>query len=149
MWGSSFPSRGFSTKKGERRRKIKRYQQILQENPEDTRVRLKLGDLLLQKGEKERAVEEYLRAAQHYIKREMDLKAISVCQKVLRVDPTLLDVYHTLGQLYMKRGLLGEAKDQFRKILEMAPQEVRAEAMIRQIEEEQRRRVGNTPGRVN
>jgi len=137
MWGS-IAARNFSTKRGERKRKIKRYQQILDDNPDNFRVRLKLADLLVQQGEKEKAIEEYLRVAQHFVKEEMDLKAISLYQKILRVDPTFVDAYLALGNLYMKRGLFGDAKLQFQKILEISPNEFTAEAMLRKIEKKEK-----------
>lgn len=119
---------------------IKEYERLLKVRPEDLKARLRLADLYIKAGDKDRATGELLEIAQQYLKQEMDLKAISIYKKILVLNPDYLDVYYKLGDLYMKRGLLGEAKIQYKKVLERAPHEYRAEEKIRKIEKKEKER---------
>jgi len=119
---------------------IKEYEKLLKARPEDLKARLKLADLYIKAGDKDRAVSELLEIAQQYLKQEMDLKAISIYKKILVLNPDFLDVYYRLGDLYMKRGLLGDAKIQYKRVLERAPHEYQAEEKIRKIERKEKER---------
>ena len=122
-----------SQKKG-LKKTIKEYQRILQEDPNDFKTRIKLGDIYLRRGELAKAIKEYFQVGENYIREELDLKAIAIFKKILVLNPMMIEAYYKLADLYYKRGLFGEAKTQYQKILEIKPKERKAQDGLRQIE---------------
>jgi pilus assembly protein FimV len=105
---------------------IKEYQKILERNPDDYKTVLKLGDLYLRRGNLDKAIKEYFKTAEFYVKEDLDLKAIAMFRRILVLNPGMLDAYYKLADLYNKRGLYGDAKVQFQKILEIDPKNKKA-----------------------
>jgi tetratricopeptide (TPR) repeat protein len=96
---------------------IAEYQKILQEDPNDPRLLLKVGDLQ-HKGEMyQAAVDTYERVAKHYSAQGFALKAIAVYKQIrdliTRHVPQLEDRYQhilpRLGELYQQLGLVSDA----------------------------------------
>ena len=114
-----------SHKKG-LKKAIKEYQYILDKNPNDIKTRIKLGDLYLRRGNLERAIKEYFKIGDHYITEELDLKAIAMFKRILVLNPAMIDSYYKLADLYYKRGLFGETRLQYEKILEVDPKNKKA-----------------------
>jgi pilus assembly protein FimV len=113
---------------------IKEYQRILDKEPSDIKTRIKLGDLYLRRGNLDKAIKEYFKIGEHYIGEELDLKAIAMFKKILVLNPGMLDSYYKLADLYYKRGLFGEAKLQYHKVLEIDPKDKRSRDGLRMIE---------------
>jgi pilus assembly protein FimV len=105
---------------------IKEYQRILDKDPSDIKSRIKLGDLYLRRGTLDKAVKEYFKIGEHYIGEELDLKAIAMFKKILVLNPGMVDSYYKLADLYYRRGLFGEAKLQYHKVLEIDPKDKKA-----------------------
>jgi tetratricopeptide (TPR) repeat protein len=105
---------------------IKEYLRILDKDPDDIKTRIKLGDLYLRKGNLDKAIKEYFKIGEHYISEELDLKAIAMFRKILVLNPGMTDSYYKLAELYYRRGLFGEAKLQYLKLLEIDPRDKRA-----------------------
>jgi tetratricopeptide (TPR) repeat protein len=105
---------------------IKEYQRILDKDPGDIKTRIKLGDLYLRKGTLDKAIKEYFKIGEHYISEELDLKAIAMFRKILVLNPGMTDSYYKLAELYYRRGLFGEAKLQYLKLLEIDPRDKKA-----------------------
>ncbi len=99
--------------KGHLDKAIKEYQKIVEEDPRDVRVWLKLGDLHAKKGAKQEATETYLRVAGFYSDQGFYLKAVAVYKQVLRLDPRLIDVNIRLAEVYRQLGLLSDAMQQY------------------------------------
>jgi tetratricopeptide (TPR) repeat protein len=105
---------------------IKECQKILEKSPDDYKTALKLGDLYLRRRELDKAIKEYFKIGEYYIREELDLKAIAMFKRILVLNPGMTDSYYKLADLYNKRGLLGEAKVQYQKVLELDPKNKRA-----------------------
>ncbi len=116
---------------------IKEYQRILDKDPSDIKTRIKLGDLYLRRGNLDKAVKEYFKIGEHYIGEELDLKAIAMFKKILVLNPGMLDSYYKLADLYYRRGLFGEAKLQYHKVLEIDSKDKRARDGLKMIEDKE------------
>ena len=113
---------------------IKEYQRILDKDPSDIKTRIKLGDLYLRRGSLDKAVKEYFKIGEHYIGEELDLKAIAMFKKILVLNPGMIDSYYKLADLYDRRGLFGEAKLQYHRVLEIDPKDKKARDGLKMIE---------------
>lgn len=96
---------------------IKEYESIVEADPGDVRVWLKIGDLHSRNGKVALAVNTYKKVAETYKGKGFFLKAVAVYKKVLDVDPTLTEVYRTLGDVYIKLNLPTEALAQYRLVV--------------------------------
>lgn len=107
------------TAKGQFEKAIVEYQKLLKADPNDIRTWLKMGDLYTRMGARKEATETYLRVAEHYKKSGFHLKAVAVYKQVLKLDPTLIDVYEMLGDAYLSLGLTSEALIQLEQLADM------------------------------
>jgi tetratricopeptide (TPR) repeat protein len=99
--------------KGQTDKAIKEYLKIVQEDPKDVRVWLKIGDLYAKKGSKQEATETYLKVAQFYGDQGFYLKAVAVYKQILKLEPRLVDVNLKLAEVYRQLGLLSDAMQQY------------------------------------
>jgi tetratricopeptide (TPR) repeat protein len=72
-----------------------------------------LGDLLMREGRPQEALDAWMEAVQSYERAGLNRNAIAVGKKVLRLDHGRVAVHRTLGELYCREGLLGEAMPHF------------------------------------
>lgn len=122
------------TQKKGLKKTIKEYQRILDKDPNDIKTRIKLGDLYLRRGNLDKAVKEYFKIGEHYITEELDLKAIAMFKRILVLNPGMIDSYYKLADLYYKRGLFGEARLQYHKVLEIDPKDKKAQDGLQMLE---------------
>jgi tetratricopeptide (TPR) repeat protein len=92
---------------------LKEYQKLLQADPKDTNVRLKIGDLHLKKGDQRLAIEAYLQVAEIFSGEGFDAKAVAIYKQVLRIDAGNVEVRVRLGDLYQRLGLPSDALREF------------------------------------
>ena len=95
---------------------VKEYLRVVQEDPADLRVWLKIGDLHVKRGSKQDATEVYLKVAKVYQEQGFLQKAVAVYKQVLKIDPHLVDVNLKLAELFRQLGLLGEAMQHFEAV---------------------------------
>jgi tetratricopeptide (TPR) repeat protein len=105
---------------------VKELQKLVQASPEDSRLRLKLGDLYVKDGENENAIKEYLKVAGLYEKEDLNLKAVSIYKKVLSINPKFIEALRKIAKLYSKEGLEGSAKNCYQAILKIRPDDAEA-----------------------
>ncbi|MFH0901777.1 MAG: tetratricopeptide repeat protein, partial [Pseudomonadota bacterium] len=99
--------------KGQFDKAIREYLKVVQEDPKDVRVWLKIGDLYAKKNAKQEATETYQKVAQFYGEQGFYLKAVAVYKQILKLDPRLVEVNMKLAELYRQLGLMSDAVQQY------------------------------------
>lgn len=102
--------------KGQLDKAIKEYLRVVQDDPHDVRVWLKVGDLYVKRGSKREATETYLRVAQFYSEQGFFLKAVAVYKQILKLNPRLVEVNLKLAELYRQLGLMSDAMQHFEMV---------------------------------
>jgi pilus assembly protein FimV len=92
---------------------IKEYERLLEDNPNDVNTLNRIGDLWVRINRNEEAVKVFVKIADHYSRDGFFLKAIAIFKKINKLDPSKLDIYAKLADLYAKQGLAMEAKSQY------------------------------------
>ena len=69
-----------------------------------------VADLLAKRGSMQEAVRRYRQAVDEYTRGELFKNAIAVCKKILRISKEDLQIHRSLGDLYAKEGLYGDAQ---------------------------------------
>ena len=77
---------------------------------EDVTVLNRLGDLLARHKRVPEAVSYYGRIADHFAESGFLPKAVAIHKKILRLDPNCMEAVVSLGQLYGRQKLHGEAR---------------------------------------
>ena len=95
---------------------VKEYLRIVQEDPKDVRVWLKIGDLYAKKGAKQDATATYEKVARFYHEQGFFLKAVAVYKQILKLDPRLVDVILKLAELYRQLGLMSDAMQHYESV---------------------------------
>ena len=92
---------------------IKEYLKVLKENPNDVSTLNRLGDLYARTARIDEAVRLFTQIAQQYTEDGFLVKAIAIYKKIIKLDPTRLQVYESLAGLYHRQGLVNEARTQY------------------------------------
>ena len=132
--------------KGDIKARVQACSKELEKSPGNTRLRLKLGDLYLKNGDTQKAVKEYLQAAELCEKEDFGTRAIAIYKKVLSVDPRHINALHRMAALYLKGGLLRDAKGCYEKILKIKPDDQGALKPLSMIKESQKSVQGQIRG---
>ncbi|MCX5737745.1 MAG: tetratricopeptide repeat protein [Proteobacteria bacterium] len=88
---------------------LKDYQTLLDADPRDANVRLKVGDLKLRLGKTDEAIAAYLKVADQFTRDGFDAKAVAIYKQISKLDAKRFDVYIPLADLYQRLGLSSEA----------------------------------------
>ena len=135
--------------KGKYDKAIAEYQKIIQEDPNDARTLLKIGDLHTKLGQHEKAIATYERVGKYYAAQGFALKAIAVFKQIkeiiarhvphleeryAHITPKLAELYQQLGltsdalaaldevaQRLLRSGRDKEAVDVFKRVVELDP----------------------------
>jgi tetratricopeptide (TPR) repeat protein len=90
-------------------RALKDYQALLEADPRDTNIRLKIGDLHLRRGGTNEAIGAYLKVGAQFMKDGFDAKAVAIYKQIAKIDPARAEVNEPLAELYQRMGLPAEA----------------------------------------
>ncbi len=90
-------------------KKLDEYLTIAKNNPEDIAIHIKLAELYLKNNEKDKAIGEYLYAAQKYEEKKLYQIAISTYNLIISLDPAKTYIYTTLADIYIRNGFSGDA----------------------------------------
>jgi len=131
--------------KGQPQKAIKEYLKLVEADPQDKRLHLKLGDLYLKNGEEDRAIQAYLKVANLYGEEDLNFRAISIYKKILSINPKFTEAFHKIGKLYLKEGLAGNAKNCYQSILQISPNDSEAIKALKNIESPQQPRESPIP----
>ena len=95
--------------KGQLDRAITEYERLVQADPKDARLLLKLGDLYTRQGATRDASATYRKVAEQYAEQGFFLKAVAVCKQILKLDPSQTDVWERLAEMYEMLSLVSDA----------------------------------------
>ena len=123
------------TSKGPIQKAIQECLKQVEKAPKDKGLHHKLGDLYLKNGEKEKAVNEYLKAGDLHVEEDLNARAIAIYKKVFSIDPQHLKALHRMGKLYFREGLLGNAENCYERILQISPSDQEAIRALSLIED--------------
>lgn len=90
----------------------------VKKNPEDTRSRLKLGDLYAKRGQIAEASEQYAASAEIFAHAGFHLKSIALYRQVLKFQPGSVQALRRLGQLSLQYGLFADAIPYYQSLAE-------------------------------
>jgi tetratricopeptide (TPR) repeat protein len=85
------------------------YLDIAAKNPDDIRIHIKIAELYFKNNNKDKAISEYLYAANTYKGKKLFQIAISIYNHILALDPGQTAVYTTLADIHQKSGFKGDA----------------------------------------
>jgi tetratricopeptide (TPR) repeat protein len=97
---------------------IRTYRRLAATSPNNLSLINRLGDLYARTSQTDEAVAYFRELAESYRHQRQFVKAIAIYKKIIKLDPTLLDVYETLAELYYEGGLPHESITQFRVLAE-------------------------------
>jgi tetratricopeptide (TPR) repeat protein len=120
--------------KGQLRKAVDEYKKLIEANPKDKRLYLKIGDLYAKEGDNGKAIKEYFKVADLYAGEDLNLWAIAIYKKVLALDPKLLEAHHKIAELYYREGLIGSAKSYYDAALRIRPGDQEALNGLKRIE---------------
>jgi tetratricopeptide (TPR) repeat protein len=123
--------------KGQLKKAISEYLKLVEADPQDKRLHLKLGDLYLKNGEEDKAIQAYLKVATLYGEEDLNFRAISIYKKILSINPKFTQAFHHIAILYLKEGLAGNAKNYYQSILQINPRDSEALKALKNIESPQ------------
>lgn len=123
--------------KGQLKKAIVEYLRLVEADPQDKRLHLKLGDLYLKNGEEDKAIQAYLKVANLYGEEDLNFRAISIYKKILSINPKFPEAFHKIAILYLKEGLAGNAKNYYQSILQINPRDAEALRALKNIESPQ------------
>lgn len=120
--------------KGQFQKAVKEYLKLLEADPQDKRLHLKLGDLYLKDAEEDKAIQAYLKVANLYGEEELNFRAISIYKKILSISPKYTEALHKIAKLYLKEGLAGNAKNCYQTILRINSKDSEAIKALKTLE---------------
>jgi len=102
------------TKRSKADPKEKAFYDLTQREPENPNAHMKLAEIYQKKGEKQKAISEYLSAADIFAKNQFYARAISIYKQLSKRDPCLDEVYLRMAEIYREKGFLAESLAQYR-----------------------------------
>ena len=95
---------------------LNEYLEAAKTSPEDIRIHIKIAELYLKNNNRDKAISEYLYAANTYRGKKLFQIAISIYNHILSIDPGQTAVYLTLADIYHKNGFKGDAAATLEKL---------------------------------
>jgi len=93
------------------------YSDLVVKEPGNAKAHLKLAEFYQRKGDKQKAVSEYLLAAEIFMKNNFYARAMAIYKQIPKQDPSLDHVYLKIADIYRKMGFAGDALAQYKVIL--------------------------------
>jgi tetratricopeptide (TPR) repeat protein len=104
--------------KGKIEAAIKEYVKLVEDNPKDTNILNRIGDLYSRIHRIKDAVKYYREVAKIWAEDGFYLKAIAMLRKANKYDPSVLEIYSELGDLCVKQGMPSEAVTYYQYLAE-------------------------------
>jgi len=106
------------------------YLDAVAKHPEDTRSRLKLGDMYARDGMKAEAVAQYMASAEIFSRAGFHLKSIALFKQVLKLDPGSVSALRKAASISLQYGLFTDAVPYFERLAEVLRSDPRQEALL-------------------
>lgn len=90
----------------------------LKQTPNNFRLRLKLADTCMARGEREKALEEYSKVARLYLEHDFTPLAVATFKKILTEEPQHLEANLELGRIYRQKKFYADATSYFHKVFD-------------------------------
>jgi tetratricopeptide (TPR) repeat protein len=97
---------------------LEQYLNLVKKEPGNAKAHLKLAEIYQRKGDKKKAISEYLIAAEIFLKNQFYARAMAIYKQVPKQDPSLDHVYLKIADIYRKMGFLGDAFAQYRILVQ-------------------------------
>jgi tetratricopeptide (TPR) repeat protein len=123
----------FQKKKREKIRS--EYVDLIEKHPEDTRSRLKLGDLYAKEGRNREAVEQYMASAEIFSRAGFHLKSIALYRQVLKLEPGSTAALRKAAQISFQYGLYSDALPYYEKLAEILRNDRKNELLLNVFDE--------------
>jgi len=94
---------------------IESLEEQLKKAPNNFRLRLKIADIYLTRGDREQAITEYCNSARLYAENDFIPLAIATYKKILNEDPENLDANLELGRIYQQKKFYADATSYLKK----------------------------------
>ena len=104
--------------KGQLPKAIGEYQKLVEAFPKDYRNRQKLAELLGREKRNDEAQPHYEAVAKNFAETGFYLKAIAIYKQMQKIEPGRVDLYLRLAELNEKQGLIGNALNEYRSLVE-------------------------------
>jgi tetratricopeptide (TPR) repeat protein len=95
-----------------------KYLDLVRKEPGNAKAHLKLAEFFQRKGDKQKAISEYLLAADIFAKNSFYARAMAIYKQLPKQDPSLDHVYLKIADIYRKMGFLGDAFAQYRILVQ-------------------------------
>lgn len=99
-------------------RVLKDLKDLAAQRPEDMRIRIRMAETWFRAKETPKAIHIYQEIAERYEQDNFILKAVAVYKNILKLSPLLVEINAKLADLYQKLGLLPDAVNQYRIMIE-------------------------------
>jgi len=107
----------FRKEKWRAQSEIQNYLDLVKKEPWNIKAHLRLGEIYWKKGERGKAISEFLWTAEVYSNRRLYPQALDICKQILKQNPTLDRVERKIAEIYGKMGLLENAYSQYGRLL--------------------------------
>jgi len=97
---------------------ISEYQKLIKEDPTDLPLVNTLGDLYVRIGNIPEAIKCFTRLAESYDNGSFVVRAIAMYKKVSKIDPGQLQALQRLADLYLRQGLISDARTHYLQVAE-------------------------------
>jgi tetratricopeptide (TPR) repeat protein len=91
-----------------------KYLDLVGKEPENANAHMRLAEIYQRKGEKQKAISQYLLAADILTESKSYDRAIGVYKRLYRQDPSLVHVHLKIADIYREMGFLADAFAQYR-----------------------------------
>ena len=99
--------------KGQFEKAARELEKATAEESKDARVLLKLAEIYVRMGSKEKARDAYLRTAEVYVEQGFFQRAVAVYKNILKLLPTYSAGHFKLAEIYKQLGLLSDAMQHY------------------------------------
>lgn len=111
------------------------YLDLIEKHPEDTRSRLKLGDLYAKEGRNREALEQYMASAEIFSRAGFHLKSIALYRQVLKLEPGFIAALRKAAQISFQYGLYSDALPYYERLAEILRNDRKNELLLNVFDE--------------